>query len=159
MRNAALFEKMYGNCRSGGVNGKLTAVSWLPRHGGQKLMVTPVNNVAEKLAAVSRELDELPDELLKFLKPSAGTYNCRVIAGTQRTSAHGFGFAIDINDKQANYWRWAKPGPDGVYPYKNRIPWEIVEIFEKHGFIWGGKWYHYDSMHFEYRPEIIAAVK
>jgi hypothetical protein len=30
---------------------------------------------------------------------------------------------------------------------------ERVEIFERHGFIWGGKWYHYDTMHFEYRPE------
>jgi len=38
----------------------------------------------------------------------------------------------------------------------NEIPWEIVHIFEKHGFIWGGKWYHYDTMHFEYRPEMIA---
>jgi hypothetical protein len=28
-------------------------------------------------------------------------------------------------------------------------------IFEKHGFIWGGKWYHYDTMHFEYRPELL----
>ena len=40
-------------------------------------------------------------------------------------------------------------------PYKNRIPHRIVEIFERHGFIWGGKWYHYDTMHFEYRPELL----
>ena len=32
---------------------------------------------------------------------------------------------------------------------------KIVEIFERHGFIWGGKWYHYDTMHFEYRPELL----
>ena len=30
----------------------------------------------------------------------------------------------------------------------------IPEIFEKHGFIWGGKWDHFDTMHFEYRPEL-----
>jgi hypothetical protein len=36
---------------------------------------------------------------------------------------------------------------------------EIVEIFERHGFIWGGKWYHFDTFHFEYRPEIIALAK
>ena len=31
---------------------------------------------------------------------------------------------------------------------------ELVNIFEKNGFIWGGRWYHYDTMHFEYRPEM-----
>ena len=37
--------------------------------------------------------------------------------------------------------------------YAVSIPKEIVDIFEKHGFIWGGRWSHYDTMHFEYRPE------
>jgi hypothetical protein len=32
-----------------------------------------------------------------------------------------------------------------------------VEIFERHGFIWGGKWGHFDTMHFEYRPEFFDA--
>lgn len=41
------------------------------------------------------------------------------------------------------------------FKYRNRIPRKIVEIFEKHGFIWGGAWYHYDTMHFEFRPEIL----
>lgn len=30
--------------------------------------------------------------------------------------------------------------------------------FERHGFIWGAKWYHYDSMHFEYRPELLPEL-
>jgi len=25
--------------------------------------------------------------------------------------------------------------------------------------VWGGKWYHYDTMHFEYRPEILMNAK
>jgi hypothetical protein len=36
------------------------------------------------------------------------------------------------------------------------MPPEIVAIFERHGFIWGGKWRHYDTMHFEYRPELLG---
>jgi len=24
-------------------------------------------------------------------------------------------------------------------------------------FIWGGRWYHFDTMHFEYRPELLDA--
>ena len=42
--------------------------------------------------------------------------------------------------------------------YRDRMPPEIVDIFERHGFIWGGKWYHYDTMHFEYRPELLLAA-
>jgi hypothetical protein len=65
--------------------------------------------------------------------------------------------AIDIAAAHSHYWQWSKPDADGRFSYKNEIPWEIVEIFERHGFIWGGKWYHYDTMHFEYRPEILLA--
>ena len=35
----------------------------------------------------------------------------------------------------------------------------IVDVFERHGFIWGGRWFHYDTMHFEYRPELLAIAK
>jgi hypothetical protein len=36
-------------------------------------------------------------------------------------------------------WRNDKPGKDGTIAFKNEIPMEIVRIFEKHGFIWGGR--------------------
>ena len=78
--------------------------------------------------------------------PSAGTYNCRTIANTSRLSVHAFGAAIDINSKFADYWEWSK-GKDGKVAWKNRVPGAIGEIFERHGFIWGAKWYHFDSMH------------
>ena len=39
--------------------------------------------------------------------------------------------------------------------YDNKVSWRLVEIMERHGFIWGGKWHHFDGMHFEYRPELI----
>ena len=90
------------------------------------------------------------------LNPVAGTYACRVIAGTERRSTHGYGIAIDLALKHAHYWRWSKPDATGVYSWRNDIPEEIVRVFEKHGFIWGGRWYHYDTMHFEYRPELLV---
>ena len=126
---------------------------------GQKLKATRINGVAERLQMVSDEVDKLPAKMTKYLMPSAGTFNCRVVAGTNRMSAHGLGIAIDIATTLADYWYWNRPGPDGRYPHRNRIPWEIVEAFERHGFVWGGKWYHYDTMHFEYRPEILAAAR
>jgi len=158
IRNEAFFLKMYGDCRKGGVASRLTSVPWLPGRGGGSVMVTRVNNVDRALAAVSRDLEKLPDDMTKFLVPSSGTYNCRVIAGTNRLSVHAFGAAIDLNSRFGDYWLWSsKPGT--ALKWNNRIPIEIVEIFERHGFIWGGKWYHFDTFHFEYRPEIIALAR
>ena len=48
---------------------------------------------------------------------------------------------------------WA--GEGGAY--RNRIPLEIVAVFEKHGFIWGGRWYHFDTMHFEYIASMLRS--
>jgi hypothetical protein len=155
-RTAAFFDKVYGDCRNGAVEKNLTTVEWLPTKAKQKLPFNKMNGAAVALEAASRELDALAPSFDVFLTPSAGTYNCRVIAGTNRVSAHGHAIAIDIALKRSHYWRNDKPGKDGTIAYKNEIPMEIVRIFEKHGFIWGGRWYHYDTMHFEYRPELIG---
>jgi len=155
VRFQPLFDKMYGDCTKGETRRKLVEIVWLPKKARQRLQVTSVNGVAQRLEAVSRELDDFPARFDAFLYPAAGTYNCRVIAGTTRPSVHGAGIAIDIALKHAHYWRWTKPGADGRHRYRNAIPPEIVDVFEKHGFIWGGRWYHYDTMHFEYRPELL----
>jgi hypothetical protein len=154
-RNNAFFLAMYGDCANGGVRSDLVRVKWLPKKWGKTVEVTRINGVAERLAAVSAELDKLPATFDPYLFPPAGGFNCRPIAGTTRLSPHGLGIAIDLATKHSDYWRWTKPDGKGRYPYRNRIPPEIVAVFEKHGFIWGGKWYHYDTMHFEYRPELL----
>lgn len=161
VRFQPFFNKMYGDCRKKEVAGNLKTIIWLPRHGARKIRVTSVNGVADKLQKISGELDQLiarQPKMKKYLSPMSGTYNCRVIAGTKRYSVHAYGAAVDINVKQAHYWRWSKPGKGGLYRWRNKIPMQIVEIFEAHGFIWGGKWYHYDTMHFEYRPELLVGM-
>jgi len=149
-RNTAFFDKMYGDCSKGEVERKLATVGWLKKSGGGSVRITTVNGVADRLRAVSAELDGLPPELKKFAIPSAGTYNCRVVKDTGARSMHAWGAAIDLNTTFSDYWLWSPKGP-----YRNRIPAVIVDIFEKHGFIWGGKWGHFDTMHFEYRPELL----
>ncbi len=162
VRYQPFFNKMYGDCRKRQVRDQLQTIVWLPRHGGTKVKVTSINGVAGKLQKISHELDLLIDqrpEIKKYLSPMSGIYNCRLIAGTKRYSVHAYGAAIDINVKQAHYWRWSKPGKGGLYRWRNKIPLEIVKVFENHGFIWGGKWYHYDTMHFEYRPELLSGAQ
>jgi hypothetical protein len=124
---------------------------------GKTLRVTKVNGIAGKLKQVSDEIDLLPPAIRRAAYPSDGVYNCRPVADTGKMSMHGYAAAIDLNIGMAEYWKWTVKG-SGPIPYKNRMPQEIVDVFEKHGFIWGGKWYHYDTMHFEYRPELLAAA-
>jgi hypothetical protein len=151
IRYEPFFTKMYGSS-SGEVQGNLVSVSWLPSICGCKTVFNNVNGAADKMKVVSDEIEKtLTSELYRYVSKTAGTFNWRNIAGTSRLSTHAFGTAIDINTKYSNYWQW-----DGDMIWKNQIPMEIVEIFEKHGFIWGGKWYHYDTMHFEYRPELLV---
>ncbi len=155
IRYEPFFTKMYGDCRKGAAALRRSKVPWLRKHAGGSVQITTVNDVHEALAAVSADLDKLPNRFVRFLRPNSGTYSCRTIAGTKRLSVHAFAAAIDINVKHAHYWKWTKPSSNGTYPWRNKIPREIVDVFERHGFIWGGRWYHYDSMHFEYRPELL----
>ncbi|MGY4401661.1 M15 family metallopeptidase [Bradyrhizobium sp. USDA 3315] len=64
---------------------------------------------------------------------------------------HGYAAAIDLNLKVLDDWPWAGKGK--TMPCNNWMRREIVGIFERHGFIRGGKRRHYDTMHFEHRPD------
>jgi len=88
-----------------------------------------------------------------FLRRLSGGFSPRKIAGTDRTSAHAWGIAVDLDKSMSDYWRWEK---GSTLHWRNRIPQAIVDAFEAEGFIWGGRWYHYDTMHFEYRPELLG---
>jgi hypothetical protein len=149
------FYKMYGDSPNS-VREKLVEIEWCPKLTGQKIRVTTVNGIDKKVQAISDELDQHP-ELKQYITHIAGTFNWRKVNGSQRQSAHSFGMTIDINTRYSNYWQWDCKciNEDVNLIYINRIPQLIVDIFERNGFIWGGKWYHYDTMHFEYRPELL----
>ena len=128
--------------------------------------------IAEPLGQVDRELRILAEadpgarRFLEGLRGMAG-YNWREIAGTLSRSYHSYGIAVDLAPKsfggRHTYWRWALPQTDEWYaiPYSRRwmVPMQIVEVFERQGFIWGGKWLFFDTMHFEYRPEILILAE
>ena len=91
------------------------------------------------------------------------SWNWRNIASSESRSYHAYGAAIDILPKSlgglATYWLWtARTIPEWWnVPYTKRFhpPDAVIETFESFGFIWGGKWRYFDTMHFEYRPEIL----
>ncbi len=148
-RPAAFFGRMYG-ATPGAVKANLTMVDWF----GQKLPFSRVNGADRALRAVEADLNAQPG-LRKYLTPSAGTFLWRVVAGSTRQSAHSWGIAIDLNTRYSDYWQWEgfKEFSPNIL-YKNKLPQKIVHAFEQHGFVWGGRWYHHDTMHFEYRPEL-----
>ncbi|MFN8396624.1 MAG: M15 family metallopeptidase [Bacteroidia bacterium] len=150
IRNEAFFRKMYGGTAQE-VGKHLVHVDWF----GHRIQVSKVNGVDAALLRVAKRLEAYPD-LIEYLRPPGGGYNWRPIAGTDRLSAHSFGIAVDICTQYSDYWRWSPEFSKGKpLVYKNRIPKLIVEAFEAEGFIWGGKWFHFDTMHFEYRPELL----
>ncbi|PVA12014.1 hypothetical protein DC366_03595 [Pelagivirga sediminicola] len=113
------------------------------------------HGVACQLAAALAEIDLNDDRIAPLFAEVGGSYNWRRIAGTDRLSAHSYGIAIDVNASIGGYWRWTGATEGKVGAYRNRVPWELVETMERRGFIWGGKWHHFDGMHFEYRPDLI----
>lgn len=165
IRNESFFAKMYGENERDARN-NLDTIYWMPKYFGHKypISITRVNEVNVKLQHVSDQLELLVKnhpEFIKYLDKPSGSFFWRHIQNSTRRSPHSFGIAIDINSNYSNYWIWDtgikenKINQSDIFPYKNRIPCEIVTIFENNGFIWGGKWQHYDTMHFEYRPELL----
>jgi hypothetical protein len=149
----AFFQAVYGAAASA-VRGQLVTVSF----GGARVMFNAENGAARSLESVGRELAALVacrPQLRQYLFPLGGTFSWRQIAGTHRLSPHSWGIAIDLNPRYGSYWRGRKAGGPEVEKMRDNYPQEIVELFEKHGFIWGGKWSHFDLMHFEYRPELL----
>ena len=74
-----------------------------------------------------------------------GCFVPRFIAGTTTLSNHAFGLAFDLNVPE---------NQRGTVGQMNR---QVVAIFQKWGFTWGGTWHYTDPMHFELnrivRPE------
>ena len=155
IRVYALLDEVYGASKEA-ILKKLVTVDF----GDEHLPFNKEADAAAALTAIAAGAADLVAEqpqVEDFLFPTSGTFNYRVIAGTDRLSPHAYGIAIDLKSGADGYWRWATPeaGEQLIQIY----PKDLVRLFEKHGFIWGGKWNHFDIFHFEYRPEIIIKAK
>ncbi len=122
----------------------------------------PLERVEKRILAL-KEKDKDVKAFLKTLS-TADAYFWRTIANTNRKSFHSYGIAIDVLPKRLfgkeTYWSWAKDSRGDKWmltPLSQRWspPKAVIDIFESEGFIWGGKWAVWDTMHFEYHPELI----
>lgn len=68
-----------------------------------------------------------------------GTFNFRPIRGRSSLSTHAYGIAIDIN-----------PSENQLGDTTPQMPMWVVQIFKKHGWVWGGDFKSRpDPMHFQ----------
>jgi hypothetical protein len=128
--------------------------------------------IADALRGVAAQCDELrrtDREAAAFLAglSEIDGFNYRDVAGTLTRSYHAYGLALDFIPRSYGgrdpYWRWVMDKSDSWWatPYERRwmVPASIVAAFERQGFVWGGKWLFFDTMHFEYRPEILILAR
>ncbi|MDR2097595.1 MAG: M15 family metallopeptidase [Spirochaetaceae bacterium] len=124
--------------------------------------------ILEELALVEQKINEAAaadPQVRQWISKlaSISAWNWRDIADTRSRSNHAYGIAIDLlpapQNRLETYWLWtAQKNLDWWdIPYSKRThpPEAVIKSFEAYGFIWGGKWLFYDTMHFEYRPEIL----
>lgn len=150
-----LLNEVYGGSQEK-VNASLINVSG----GGGNYRFNKNNKAAESLKKALIQLSQGVKKSTSqgdYLFPINGTFNYRHISGTGRLSPHAYGIALDLNSNRGDYWKWSsrEVGEKRMKAY----PKELVQIFENNNFIWGGKWGHFDILHFEYRPEMIIKAK
>ncbi len=135
-RNDVFFRALYfPNKSSARASLKLTQG---PGALGAKFYMTLRRNVACQLAVALDEIAKTRYANSPIFKNVGGSFFWRKISGTDRLSAHSFGIAFDVNAQLGGYWRWSGETEGQVGEYDNNLPAEVVSIFERYGFIWGG---------------------
>jgi hypothetical protein len=159
LRSQAFFTALYG-ATALEVQGHLVRVPWAP--SGRAVMFTRRHGAAQALERVGQALAQ-DATTAAYVRRPAGSLNWRRIAGTQRLSLHAFGAALDFTLPRGlgRYWQWSGCTEAGACAYptavlQDAILQRVVTTFEQEGFIWGGKWAHFDTLHFEYRPELVG---
>ncbi len=115
---------------------------WVSAHISTETMpiIGPMTCNTQLFPQLRAALDEIvSDGLASAIHPAqyGGCYVPRFIAGTTTLSNHAFGLAFDLNV------------PENERGTVGQINRQVVGIFEKWGFTWGGTWHYTDPMHFE----------
>ena len=97
------------------------------------------SRVAESLHRVLTEISNSPYKSL--LKQYAGCFNNRLMRNGSSPSLHARGAAIDLNPNyNGNFQSW---------PHAANMPFEVMEMFAKEGWIAAGAHWNRDAMHYQ----------
>jgi hypothetical protein len=124
-------------------------------------ITAPLGRVDARIQELAQNGPEIPLWLDQL--DSITGWNWRNIAGSENRSFHSYGAAVDLLMKaqagMETYWQWtsAKGIDWRTVPAEKmqKPPAAVIRAFEEQGFIWGGRWSRYDTMHFEYHPELL----
>jgi hypothetical protein len=116
--------------------------AWVADHISTETMpiIGPMTCNTQMFPQLKAALDEIVAQgLASTIHPSqyGGCFVPRFIAGTTTLSNHAFGLAFDLNV------------PENQRGTVGRINRQVVAVFERWGFTWGGTWHYTDPMHFE----------
>lgn len=161
-RNQEFYESLYGFDNVHDAERTVKSTTFF----GRRTRVHPM--VVDPLRAVERDIRAAMAQnaqVRRFVENIAvvSGFHWRDIFGSITRSYHAYGTAIDLLPRSYDgfgYWRWAQQS--GIQEWwaippdrRHSVPNDVVDAFERHGFVWGGKWIGFDPIHFEYRPEVI----
>ncbi|MBE2278849.1 MAG: M15 family metallopeptidase [Ignavibacteriaceae bacterium] len=108
--------------------------------------------IFEEIAAIKFPIEKIKpvseydwSDLESMKDNNTSCFNYRNVAGTNSLSRHGLGLAIDINPLLNPYVRGSYVSPPGS-KYDPLVPGtiiadsDVVNIFKKYGWQWGGDW-------------------
>jgi hypothetical protein len=157
------YESLWGFNSRDGAAAKMKEVDFLGRKVKVHADIVKDLNLVEKRILSAAETVPAVKTWIASLG-LVDTWNWRNVASSVNRSLHSYGIAIDLLPENlgglATYWQWtARHTPEWwTVPYSKRYhpPDEVILAFESAGFIWGGKWPFFDTMHFEYHPEVFV---
>jgi len=92
--------------------------------------------IADEVECVFRDLEH--DGAWAKLTTYDGGYVFRLQRGGSKLSMHGYGAALDFDAK------WNRLGMEPS------MPKEVVRVFRRRGWTWGGQWKRPDGMHMQF---------
>lgn len=152
-------------------------IEYIDFNGNEKTGILEVHNeVKDEVISIFNEIKSIKfpifqiktvdnydfDDEKSVIANNTSGYNFRFVKDTTKLSDHAIGLAIDINPKQNP---WLHPSALNLFKYNPgekgtiEVDDQIVKIFSKYGWSWGGNWKNPDYQHFFKGGEVNKSIK